>query len=154
MLYQKDYKNMSLVRYNTLNDFVPTSFSNLIDRFFNESVSRQGGSAYSFVPRVDILENEKAFEIHVAVPGMNKEEFKLDLNDNYLTVSGERKFTQEQKDKNFHSIETQYGSFSRSFSLPDSVDATKISAKYNNGILEINIPKDEKKALKKTITVN
>jgi HSP20 family protein len=146
---------MSLVRYNsTLNDFVPTTFSNLIDRFFNESLSRTGGSAYSFVPRVDIVENEKAYEIHVSVPGMNKEDFKLDLNDNYLTVSGERKFTKEQKDKNFHSIETQYGTFSRSFGLPENVDAGKINAKYVNGILEITVPKDEKKTLKTTITVN
>jgi HSP20 family protein len=145
---------MSLVRYNTLNDFVPTTFSNLIDRFFNESLSRQGGSAYSFTPRVDIVETDKAYEIHVAVPGVNKEDFKLDLNDNFLTVSGERKFTKDQKDKNFHSIETQYGTFSRSFSLPENVDAAKISAKYNNGVLEINVPKDEKKVLKTTITVN
>ncbi|HEY3402930.1 MAG TPA: Hsp20/alpha crystallin family protein [Ohtaekwangia sp.] len=146
---------MSIVRYNSaLNDFVPTSFSNLIDRFFNESVSRAGGSAYSFVPRVDIIEAEKAFEIHVAVPGMNKEDFKLDLNDNLLTISGERKFTKEKKDNNFHSIETQYGTFSRSFSLPENVDAGKISAAYNNGILEITVPKDEKKTLKTTIKVS
>ena len=146
---------MSIVRYNSaLNDFVPTSFSNLVDRFFNESVGRAGGSAYSFVPRVDIIEGEKAFEIHVAAPGMNKEDFKLDLNDNLLTISGERKFTKEKKDNNFHSIETQYGNFSRAFSLPENVDAAKISAKYNNGILELNIPKDEKKVLKTTIRVN
>lgn len=146
---------MSLIRYNsTLNDFVPTSFSNLIDKFFNESLSRAGGSAYSFVPRVDILEREAAYEIHVAVPGMNKEDFKLDLNDNYLTVSGERKFTKEQNEKNFHAIETQYGTFSRSFALPENVDAAKINARYNNGILEITIPKDEKKSLKTTIKVN
>src|SRR5205085_6511347 len=99
-------KIMSIVRYNSaLNDFVPTSFSNLIDRFFNETASRTGGSAYSFVPRVDIIENDKAFELHVAVPGMKKDDFKIDLNDNYLTISGERKFTKEQNDKNFHSIE-------------------------------------------------
>ena len=146
---------MSIVRYNSaLNDFVPTSFSNLIDRFFNESVSRAGGSAYSFVPRVDIIEAEKAFEIHVAVPGMSKEDFKLDLNDNLLTISGERKFTKEKKDNNFHSIETQYGTFSRAFSLPENVDAGKISAAYNNGILEITVPKDEKKTLKTTIKVS
>jgi HSP20 family protein len=145
---------MSLVRYNsTLNDFVPTSFSNLIDRFFTESAARSGGAVYSFVPRVDIVETEKSYEIQVAVPGMNKEDFKLDLNDNYLTVSGERKFTKEQKEKNFHSIETQFGTFSRSFGLPENVDATKINAKYNNGILEINIPKDEKKTLKTIIEV-
>lgn len=146
---------MSLIRYNTsLNDFVPTSFSNIVDRFFNESNARTGGSAYSFVPRVDIVENEKAFEIHVAVPGMNKDEFKIDLNDNYLTVSGERKFTQEKKENNFHSIETQFGTFSRSFSLPDNVDAGKISATYINGILLITVPKDEKKIVKSTIKVN
>jgi HSP20 family protein len=146
---------MSIVRYNSaLNDFVPTTFSNLIDRFFNESLSRQGGSSYSFVPRVDIVENEKSFELHVAVPGMNKDEFKIDLNDSFLTVSGERKFTKEKKENNFHSIETQYGSFSRSFALPENVDATKINAKYENGILEITVPKDEKKILKASIKVN
>ena len=145
---------MSLVRYSTLNDYVPTTFSNRVDRFFNESLSRSGGSAYSFVPKVDILETEKAFELHVAAPGMNKEDFKLDLKDNFLTISGERKFTQTQNEDNFRSIETQYGSFSRSFSLPEHVDGTKISAKYVNGILEVNIPKDEKKTLKTTIKVN
>lgn len=147
---------MSLVKYNSaLNDFVPTSFSNLIDRFFADSVARSGGSSqYSFVPRVDILEEEKAFEIQVAVPGMAKEDFKLDVNDNYLTVSGERKFSKEKKENNFYSIETQYGSFSRSFNLPENVDVQKISAKYTNGILEITVPKDEKRILKQTIKVN
>jgi HSP20 family protein len=151
----KQSNTMSIVRYNSaLNDFVPTTFSNLIDKFFNESLSRQGGSAYSFVPKVDIVENEKAFEVHVAVPGMNKEDFKIDLNDNFLTISGERKFTAEKESNNFRSIETQYGTFSRSFAMPDHVDAAKISAKYNNGILELVIPKDEKKTLKTTIKVN
>src|SRR5688572_18346695 len=115
---------MSVVRYNTtLNGFVPTTFSNLVDRFFNESLNRTGGSAFSFVPKVDVIENEKAFEIHVAVPGMNKQDFKIDLNDNTLTISGERKFTKEENGKNFHTVETQYGTFSRSFSLPENVDA-------------------------------
>jgi HSP20 family protein len=146
---------MSIVRYNTtLNDYVPTTFSNLIDRFFNESLSRTGGAAYSFVPKVDIVENEKAYELHVVVPGMNKEDFKLDLNDNFLTISGERKFTKEKNENNFRSIESQFGTFSRSFSLPENVDATKINAAYNNGILEVVIPKDEKKVLKTTIKVN
>jgi HSP20 family protein len=146
---------MSIVRYNSaLNDFVPTAFSNVIDRFFNETLSRGGGSAYSFVPKVDVLENEKGYELHFAVPGINKEDFKIDLKDNLLTVSGERKFTKEQNDKNYHAIETQYGTFSRSFALPENIDAGKIDAKYSNGILEIVLPKDEKKTLKTTIKVN
>jgi HSP20 family protein len=145
---------MSLVRYRTANDFVPTSFSHLVDRFFTDSLARSGGSSYSFVPKVDILENEKGYEVNLAVPGLSKDEFKIDLNDNFLTVSGERKFSKEKKENNLHVVETQYGSFSRSFSLPENVDAAKIQASYNNGILEIFIPKDEKKTLKTTITVN
>ena len=142
---------MSIIRYNA-NDFVPTSFSNLVDQFFNDSLTRAGGS--TFVPKVDIAENENSFELHVAAPGLSKDDFKIELNDGQLTVSGERKFTTEKKEKKFHSIETQYGSFVRSFSLPENVDAEKINAKYNNGILELTIPKDEKKALKQTIKVN
>ena len=145
---------MNLIRYSTMNDFVPTSFSNLIDRFFNDALRRNGGSAYSFVPKVDIAENETAFEIHVALPGMTKEDIKIDLLDNHLTISGERKFSREQNGKNFHSVETQYGTFSRSFSLPDTVDGSKIAAKYDNGILELQLPKDEKKTTKTTIQVN
>jgi HSP20 family protein len=142
---------MNVIRYNA-NDFVPTSFSNLVDRFFNESIARTGGS--TFVPKVDVIENEDSYEIQFAVPGLNKEDFNIELKDNHLTVSGERKFTNEVKDKKFRSIETNFGSFSRTFSLPDNVDATKVNAKYDKGILELNIPKDEKKALKQTIKVN
>ena len=142
---------MSLIRYNA-NDYVPVTFSSMIDRYFNDSMTRSGGS--TFVPKVDILENEKSYELQVAAPGISKDDFKIELNDNVLTVSGERKFTNEKKDKNFHSIETQYGSFTRSFTLPENVDSSKIDAKYNNGILELTIPKDEKKVLKSTIKVS
>jgi HSP20 family protein len=141
---------MSIIRYNPT-DFVPASFSSIVDRFFNESLARTGGSI--FTPKVDVIESETSFEVHLAVPGMNKEDFKIEVNDNYLTVSGERKFTNEKKEKNYHSVETQFGSFSRSFTLPENVDGTKINAKYNNGILELVIPKDEKKVLKQVIKV-
>jgi HSP20 family protein len=151
MLNLKQTKIMSIIRYNA-NDFVPSTFGSLIDKFFNESVAKSGGS--SFVPKVDVIENDQQFEIHVAVPGVNKDDFKIDLHDNYLTISGERKVTEEKKEKNFRSIETQYGSFSRSFSLPENVAAEKINAKYTNGILELIIPKDEKKQLKQTIKVS
>ena len=146
---------MSLVRYNSVvNDFVPTSFSNVIDRFFNDSVARSGGStAYSFVPKVDVFEEEKAFEVHVAVPGMNKEDFKIDLNEDRLTISGERKYSKEKKENSMRSIETSYGSFSRTFTLPDNIDLNRIEAEYKNGILEITLPKDEKKIIKSSIRV-
>lgn len=145
---------MSIVRYNTvLDDFVPTTFNHLVNRFFNESTGRSGGSAYSFVPKVDIIETEKSFEIQLAVPGMKKEDFKIDLNESRLSVSGERKFTRQNDEKHFRSIETQYGAFRREFLLPENIDAEKIEAKYNAGILELIVPKDEKKLLKTTIKV-
>lgn len=142
---------MNIIRYNS-NDFVPTSFSALVDRFFNDSITRSGGSA--FVPKTDVVETPNAYEVHLAVPGLNKEDFNIEVNDSQLTISGERKFTNEKKDKSYHAIETHFGSFSRSFSLPENVDATKINARYNNGILEVSIPKDEKKVLKQTIKVS
>lgn len=142
---------MSLIRYNS-KEYVPATFSSLIDQFFNDSMTRSGGS--SFQPRVDIVENDSAYELHLAVPGVSKEDFKIEVKDNFLTVSGERKFTSEKKDANYRSIETQFGAFSRSFALPENVDSAKINAKYYNGILEVTIPKDEKKALKTTIRVN
>ena len=142
------------MRYNSVLDgFVPTTFSHLIDRFFNESNGRSGGSAYSFVPKVDIIEKEKAFEIYLAVPGMEKEDFRIDLKENVLTLSGERKLRKETKEQDYRTLETQYGAFGRSFVLPENVDAEKIEAKYNNGILEVVVPKDEKKLIKTTIKV-
>ncbi|HEY5690233.1 MAG TPA: Hsp20/alpha crystallin family protein [Cyclobacteriaceae bacterium] len=142
---------MSIIRYNP-RDFVPTTFSSLLDKFFDDSVQRSGNGY--FVPKVDILENDNAFELHFEAPGMNKEDFNIEVKDNTLTISGERKFSSERKEENYQSIETRYGSFSRSFSLPDSVKSDKINAKYVNGILELTIPKDEKKQLRTSIKVN
>ena len=142
---------MNIIRYNP-NDYVPSTFSSLVDRFFNDSMVRNGGSSFS--PKVDVIENENSYEVHLAVPGVSKDDFKVEVNDNHLTISGERKFSNEKKEKNYHSVETQYGSFSRSFTLPENIDGTKINAKYNNGILELVIPKDEKKVLKQTIKVS
>lgn len=142
---------MNLIRYRT-HDFAPVSFSNLVDQFFSDTVSRTGGS--TFHPKMDVAETEKAYEIHLAVPGMKKEDFKLELNENLLTISGERKFNEEKTEKNYHSVETFYGSFSRSIRVPENVEASKITAAYNNGILEVTLPKDEKKVLKASIKVN
>lgn len=145
---------MSIVRCSPIwNDFAPTSFSSLVDRFFNDSLARTGGSASTFVPQVDIVETEKAFEVQLAVPGVKKEDFKVNLNDHVLTISGERKLNNERSEGNVRVRETQYGTFSRSFNLPDDVKSDAIDARYNDGILEITIPKDTKKVAKATIAV-
>ena len=142
---------MKLVRYNKYDDYAPTSWSNLLDTFGGDYLNKGTGSR--FIPKVDIVENDAAFELHVAAPGMSKEDFQLDIEDGNLVIRGERKWKEEQKEKNFHRVETQFGSFKRSFTLPKNVNTEKISASYRDGILEIEIPKDEKKEIKSTIKV-
>ena len=144
---------MSLIKYNprTLRTFTTNNlFDDLFnDRFFNNDVT----VGKSFTPQVDISETEKAFELSFAIPGIKKNEIKIDLNEGQLVVSGERKFEEKKEEKNFHSVETRYGSFSRSFHLPDNINADKVEAKYEDGLLNIVIPKDEKKIQKKTIAI-
>lgn len=142
---------MKLVKYNNTNDYVPATWNSVLDNFLNFDF--EGGRLEKFRPSVDILENEKSFEIHLAVPGMEKEDFNLDLKDNHLIINGERKIREEKNGQNIHRMETQYGSFSRSFRLPENIDVEKISAQYIDGILEIELPKDEKKERKTTIKI-
>lgn len=145
---------MTLIKYNpSLPNTENRSFSSLLDRFFNESFNGVGKEMQHFSPQVDIAESKKAFEIAVAAPGMKKADFKIDMKDGSITISGDRKFEERKEEKNFHSIETQYGSFSRTFHLPENIDEDKIEASYQDGILNIVIPKDEKKELKKTIQI-
>ncbi|NQZ74884.1 MAG: Hsp20/alpha crystallin family protein [Ekhidna sp.] len=141
---------MGLIKYNN-NDYRPTTFRHFVDRFFNDDFV--GGAAPSFSPKVDIAETDKEFEIQLHVPGMNKADFKIDLNKDQITVSGERKFENEKKDRNFHSVESYYGSFNRTFYLPDVINKEKVDASYQDGILTISLPKDEKRATKKHIAV-
>lgn len=141
---------MGLIKYNT-QDYRPTSFRNFVDRFFEDDFS--GGSAQSFTPKVDIAETEKEFEVQVHVPGLKKDDIKIDLNENQLVISGERKLKNEKSEKNFRSVESYYGSFSRSFHVPEIVNQDKIDANYSDGILYVTLPKDEKKVAKKTIAI-
>ena len=116
---------MKLVRYNQLDPQLPTTFSGMLDRFFNDSV---GANLKQFSRPVDISEDEKSYEIHVAVPGMKKSDFKIDLADGKLTISGERKLVEKKEGKNFHTLETQFGSFRRSFFIPEDVFEDKVEA--------------------------
>ncbi|WP_111670566.1 Hsp20/alpha crystallin family protein [Algoriphagus litoralis] len=141
---------MKLVRYNQLDPQMPTTFSGMLDRFFNDSV---GANLKQFSPAVDIAEDDKSYEIHVAVPGMKKSDFKIDLLDGKLIISGERKLEEKKEGKNFHSIETQFGSFRRSFFIPEDVMEDQVEAVYADGFLKLVLPKKEKKVNKATIEV-
>ena len=98
-----------------------------------------------FAPRVDILEDDDNLRLTFEVPGMEKGDIKVVVADGRLTISGERKVSQEIKDENRVRSEINTGSFNRSFSLPDSVDFEKVAADYKNGMLEVSLPKKEER---------
>lgn len=118
--------------------------ANAIDRFFDDwSLSPLTDTKVAVVPRCDINENDKAYLLKMEVPGLSKDQIKIDLHDNYLTVSGERREekTEKSKDERTHRSEIQYGSFLRSFTFPVGVDGEKTEARYENGVLNLTIPK-------------
>ena len=142
---------MTLIKYNP-NKYRPTSFGRLLDTFFDDRF--QGGAQQvDFTPTVDISETDKAFDIHLAIPGVKKADVNITLENDQLTISGERTIEKETDEKNFHSRESFFGTFSRTFNLPEIVNVDKIDAKQEDGILKITLPKDEKKTTKKLIKV-
>ena len=95
-------------------------------------------------PLVDISEDEKEYVVKAELPEMKKEDVKLTVQDNVLCISGERKSEKEEKGKKYHRIERAYGSFMRSFTLPEDADGTRVAAEYKDGILTVHVPKSEK----------
>lgn len=97
-----------------------------------------------WAPLVDITEDEKEYLIKAELPEVKKEDIKLTVHDNVVTITGERKSEKEETGKKFHRIERAYGSFMRSFTLPDDAEAGKIAADYKDGLLKVHLPKSEK----------
>lgn len=93
-------------------------------------------------PQVDITEDEKEYLVKADLPEMKKDEIKVNVEDGVLSVSGERKAEKEEKDKKFHRIERSYGSFLRSFTLPEDADGAKVSAEFKDGVLKVHLPKN------------
>lgn len=141
-----------LTRQNPWNDF-RTLQARVFEPFFGRfNFLDDEMTSGTWAPPVDVAEEADKLLVRVEVPGMNQEDLKVHFEDGLLTVSGERQF--ERKDtRNYHRIERAYGSFVRTFSLPRSVDASKIAANYVNGVLEIEIPKLEE-AKPKQIQIN
>jgi HSP20 family protein len=107
----------------------------------------------SFVPPVDIYEDEHKVTLKLEIPGINQDDVDVRLENNTLTVTGERKFEKEEKEENFHRIERRYGSFARSFTLPNTLDPESVTANYENGVLKIELAK-RAEAKPKQIKVN
>ena len=109
-----------------------------------EGDKREALTVAEWAPLVDIVEDDKNYVIKAELPGLKKEEIKVGVQDDVLTISGERKYEKEEKDKKFHRIERAYGSFMRSFTIPEDSDGEKVSAEFKDGILRVHLPKTEK----------
>jgi HSP20 family protein len=141
---------MKIMRWNN----EPNLYDFWNDFFANDRSFPAYHKNYS-APAANITEHEGEFQLELAVPGMNKEDFKIDVENNLLTISSEKEMQNEEKDKNYTRREFVYGSFSRSFTLPKSVNSDSIEATYKNGILQIVLPKkeEEKVKVKKEIAI-
>ena len=138
---------MRIVKYNNNN-----VFPSLINEFFNDDFGMNFLNRSHSVPLVNSLENNDSFEIDLAVPGMKKEDFTIELNDNVLVISSETSNTMENDKMRLN--EFNFSSFQRSFRVPDSVDQDKIKANYKNGILKIKLPKRKESISKPNRVIN
>jgi HSP20 family protein len=128
---------MSLTRWDPFREF-----NTLPSRLFGRDWETHASTTV-WNPSVDIFETDNEVVIKAEVPGMNPKDIDVRLENNVLMLKGERKFEKEQKEENYHRIEREYGSFSRTFSLPMAVDGDKVTAEYKDGVLKIVLPKKE-----------
>jgi len=134
---------MSLMRKEPRFGFGMMNLSDECNRMFNDFCGC-GDEQSRWLPSVDIIEDKDKFMLTAELPGVKKEDVKISLNGNTLVIEGEKKSVEEHKDKDYHHTERFYGKFSRSFTLNSEVEADKIKADYQNGILTVTLPKSEK----------
>lgn len=123
-------------------------FQNRILRAFNPESARRGSGQESltlaeWIPLVDITEDDKEYLITAELPEVKKEDVRVTVENGVLTISGERKFEKEEKNKKYHRVERSYGSFARTFALPDDGDAAKVNAEFKDGLLKVRVAKSE-----------
>ncbi len=127
-------------------------FRQEMDRLMNRFLRTDGGEVGWFAPRTNVAETEGHYEVSLDLPGMKPEEVNIELRENELWITGERKEEKEEKDKTYHRIERQHGQFRRVIPLATPVESDKVNAEYKDGVLRITVPKSEK-AKPKRITV-
>ena len=139
---------MSLVRWKERSDLAPWSalrdlegeFNRIFGSCWTRELDRPNGA---WSPAADVKESDDAYTIEADLPGVDKEDIQLTVLDNALTIKGERKTENETKEKGYRRVERQYGSFERSFRVPGGFDASKVSAKFDKGVLRVTLPKRE-----------
>ena len=138
-----------LVRYGHGWRTLRGEMDRLFDDFIGLTPAKREGASAMWAPAVDIHEDENNFYVAAELPGMKKEDIELEVENNVLSIKGERRFEKKEEGESYHFVERSYGSFYRSFTLPKNVDSEKIAAEYKDGILKVAIPKVEEVKPKK-----
>ena len=133
---------MALVRYEPWS--LLNQFNRELDSLFARPSNESSVATSDWTPAVDIKETEKEFKILADIPGVDPKDIEVHMEDGVLTIKGEREVKKEEEKEGYKRVERSYGSFYRRFSMPDTADAEKISAKSVHGVLEVTIPKQEK----------
>jgi len=136
---------MTLTRWNPARDLlgIADEMNRLVDSVLRTDTREASLFKGTWTPAVDISEDKDNFYLHVELPGMKKEDVKVKFEEGLLTITGEKKTEREEKDVNYHRVERSYGKFERSFRVPTQVMNDKIEAKFENGVLQITLPKAE-----------
>jgi len=138
---------MNLVKWNPFGEL--EDISNRLNQIFGRPAAQTAAGhemmkVVDWAPSVDISETDKAYLIKAEIPEVKKEDVKVTLDNGMLTIQGERKMEKEEKGKKYHRIERSYGSFVRSFRIPDGVDEAKTKAEFKDGMINVTLPKSEK----------
>ncbi|UCB52177.1 MAG: Hsp20/alpha crystallin family protein [Candidatus Zixiibacteriota bacterium] len=136
---------MAITRWRPFRDVVSVQdeMNRLFDDIFGHGPARVQWTDGVWNPSVDVSEDKDNVVVRAEMPGLNKDDVKISVQDNVLTLKGEKKQEKEEKESDYHRIERSYGSFCRSFQLPTAVEADKIKASYRDGVLNITLPKTE-----------
>lgn len=139
----------NLTKWDPFKDWDPVQelneFQNRLGSFFGRSSrrSQESGALAEWAPLVDIIEDDKEFVVKADLPEVKKDDVHVTVDGGVLTIYGQRKFEKEEKHKRYHRLERSYGSFTRSFSLPEGADASKVRAEFKDGLLQVHMPKSE-----------
>jgi HSP20 family protein len=139
---------MALIRWEPVRELhtVQSEMNRLFNTFFDSPTPRNGGDrsvARRWIPAMDVVEADGRYVLRADLPGLSENDVKIEVEENVLTISGERKSEHEQKGDGYYRVERSFGSFSRSLTLPEGVDADAIQASFDSGVLEVQIPKPE-----------
>lgn len=135
---------MAIIRWRPLGEV--DSFRREMDRMFDNFFGREtdvADSSLTWYPSVDIKETKDDFVLMAEIPGMSKDDIKINISENTLTIKGEKKEEKKEEDHNYHRVERRYGTFQRSFTLPTQIQGDKVKAAYKDGVLTIMMPKKE-----------